>query len=110
MQEQSETKEEMGRLLKTWQNQVDEERRIMAEEKQAAADVNAAKKRLERVRNRLAEQQVSIASAKEQKVLAETKLEMIASTLETIARDADKAHILASAAKQQQQESGAGRV
>ena len=109
MQEQSETKEEMRRLLKTWQNQVDEERRIMAEEKQAAADVNAAKKRLERVRSRLAEQQVSIASAKEQKVLAETKLEMIASTLETIARDADKAHILASAAKQQQ-ESGAGRV
>ena len=68
------------------------------EEKQAALDVEAAKKRLARIRNRLEEQQSLTSSVRDQKELADTKLNMIKSTLATICQQADKAGVLASAA------------
>ena len=96
-QEQTETRDEVQRLRRTLQTHTEEEKKIRLEEQQAAADVEAAKKRLGRVRARLEEQQVLTESVKEKQDLADTKLEMIRSTLQTIGRDADKAHVLASA-------------
>jgi len=100
MQEETETKEEIYELERTYHRHVEEEKRIRMEEKQAALDVEAAKRRLARIRTRLQEQQIHTLSVKEQKELSDTKLNMIKSTLATICKDADKAHILATAQQQ----------
>ena len=105
IQEQTETVEEMKQLDVLHHRNRKEEQRIRNEEKQAALDVEAAKKRLARIRVRLEEQQCLTLTVKEQKEMSETKLNMIQSTLTTINKDADKAHVMASAAAQ----NGGGR-
>ena len=94
-QEQTETRNEMKMLLQQLTTNANEEERIRLEEKQAAADVEAAKKRLQRIRLRLKEQQTMTICIKEKKDLAEIKIEMIRNTLTTITKDADKACVLA---------------
>ena len=107
-QEQTESKQEMARLDSAYRLHVTEEQRIRMEEKQAALDVEAAKKRLARIRNRLEEQHSLTSSVKDQKDLADTKLNMIKSTLATICQQADKAGVLASAAAAEVQQTGGG--
>jgi hypothetical protein len=107
-QEQTESKQEMARLDSAYRLHVTEEQRIRMEEQQAALDVEAAKKRLARIRNRLEEQHSLTSSVKDQKDLADTKLNMIKSTLATICQQADKAGVLASAAAAEVQQNGGG--
>ena len=101
VQEKSETEKELRQLSSDLQRQIDLEEDLLAEEKVAAEAVARAKERLARVRSRIEEQRQAKLDAVEKEQQAKTKLQMLVGTIKNIEADAEKAHVLCEASKQQ---------
>ena len=82
------------------QSQADIEGDLLAQEKIAAEAVAKAKENLARVRARIEEQRHVRNDAVEQEKRTRAKLQMLIGTIKNIEADAEKAHVLSEASKQ----------